>query len=161
MNPQDRLIAWLKDAYTMEQNMIPVLESHARCAIEYHGLRDRLDQHIGETYRHREQVARCLRLLGAEPSLVKAMAATATGMMQGVATTLQRDAVLKDTVADYTTESMEIATYTALVAAARELGHEQIASICSDILDEEVEMAAWLEEHIPEITTRAVQGVEA
>jgi ferritin-like metal-binding protein YciE len=157
MNAQERLIAWLKEAYIMEQNMIPVLECHAQCALEFHELRDRIDQHIGETYRHREQVARCLRLLGAEPSMARTMAATATGMFQGVAAVMRRDAVLKDTVADYASESLEIATYTALVAAARELGFEQVATICSDILDEEVEMAAWLEEHIPAITTRSVQ----
>lgn len=157
MNHKNRLIPWLKNAYMMEQNMIPVLESHAQCAIPFDRLRDRLDQHLGETYRHREQVARCLRLLGEEPSTVKAMAATASGMVQGIVTSIQPDAMLKNVLADYASESMEIASYTALVSATEELGEDQIADICREILDEEVEMAAWLEGQIPDVTAYALQ----
>lgn len=152
----DRLIEWLNNAYLMEQEMIPILENHARGAMDLPEVRERLDQHYAETVAHREQVARCLRLVGAEPPLVRAMAAEATGMVRGMASLLPRDAVLADLVSDYAAESREIAVYTALIAAARALNQPEIAAICSQVLNDEVEMAVWIEEHIPEITVNAL-----
>ena len=68
------------------------------------------------------------------------------------------DVILKNVQADYAAESAEIAMYTALIAAAEQNSLTEIAAICSDILDEEVEMAAWLEERIPELTAYAFAG---
>jgi ferritin-like metal-binding protein YciE len=154
----ERLIDWLNNAYLMEHGMIPVIETHARGAADFPEIRERLDQHYAETFVHREQVARCLNLLGAEPPLAKSVAAGAVGLVRGVVSLMPRDALLNDLIADYAAESREIASYTALVAAARALVRPDIASICSQILNEEVEMAVWLEEQIPEMTLSTLAG---
>src|SRR5687768_8950719 len=98
---QERLIDWLQHAHAMEQGMTAVLDQHLRRAADFPAIRDRLNDHLAQTHAHREQVARCLRLLGREPSLTQMASATVTGLMQGVATLLQRDSVLKDMLADY------------------------------------------------------------
>jgi ferritin-like metal-binding protein YciE len=154
----DRLIEWLNNAYVLEQGMIPVLETHARGAMDFPEIRERLDEHYADTVSHREQLARCLRLLGIEPPRARAVAASATGLLRGAASLLPRDAVLADLIDDYAAESREIATYTALIAAARALQETEIASVCSRILDDEVEMAVWIEAHIPEMSVRALQA---
>jgi len=46
-------------------------------------------------------------------------------------------------------ENMEIASYTALIEAA---GDSATAQACRSILKEEVAMAEWLKEHLPEVT---------
>jgi len=44
-------------------------------------------------------------------------------------------------------ENTEIATYRALVIAAERAGAPDIAAVCGQILQEEVAMARWLEDH--------------
>jgi ferritin-like metal-binding protein YciE len=52
-------------------------------------------------------------------------------------------------MACYAIEYFEIASYMANAAAARELGYEDIASVCETIITEEQEMADWLEMQLP------------
>jgi ferritin-like metal-binding protein YciE len=47
---------------------------------------------------------------------------------------------------------MEIASYRILVNASRQVGDEQTASVCEQILKEEEDMANWLQENIPTLT---------
>ena len=49
---------------------------------------------------------------------------------------------------------MEIASCTALIAAAEHLGETKVAQGCQQNLQEEVAMAEWLNSHLPG-TTRA------
>jgi ferritin-like metal-binding protein YciE len=140
----------------MEQSMLQVLEGHAVLATELPEFRATLEEHRADTMRHRDQVALCLRLLGREPSAVKAAMATATGMAQGMSSAMARDAIVRNAIADYAAESAEIASYTALVTAAEQESLTEVASICQGILEDEVEMAAWLEERIPDLTVYAL-----
>jgi ferritin-like metal-binding protein YciE len=59
-----------------------------------------------------------------------------------------RDELMKNFISDYATEQMEIASYKALIAAARATGEERIAGICQQILADEEDMAAWLDAHM-------------
>lgn len=45
-----------------------------------------------------------------------------------------------------------MASYMANAAAARDLGYEDIASVCETIIMEEQDMADWLEMQLPLIT---------
>lgn len=157
MNDRERLITWLNEAHATEQTMLQVLEGHAILAAEFPEIRAGLEAHRAETLRHRDQVAQCLRLLGREPSSVKTMVATAAGIAQGVSAAMARDAVLKNVQSDYAAESAEIASYTALVAAAEGSSQTEIAEICRGILDEEMDMAVWLEECIPDLTVQILE----
>lgn len=142
----------------MEKSLVQTLESHARDATEFPELRARIEQHRTETIAHAAKVEQCLRLLGEEPKTVKTSLASGLGKVAGAASGMFRDEILKNFLYDYSEENREIASYTALIAAAEELGHTEIARLCEEILDEEVEMAAWLEEKIPEITKHTLQA---
>lgn len=142
------LSTWLKDAYAMEKALIPVLENHANDAKDHPDVRDRDLRHAEETKRHAELVEECLAQLGEKPSRAKSAWAQIMGRVQAMGTAPFRDELMKNFISDYATEQFEIASYKALIAAARATGEEGIASVCEEILADEEEMAAWLDEHM-------------
>jgi len=151
-NNKKQLIAWLNDAYAMERSLAQVLENHANDAKDYPEIQIRTETHLEETRRHAEWLERCLRVLGESASTTKGIMGSAMGKMQGVASGMFKDEVIKNLLADYSAEHMEIASYTALIAAAESLGEAEIVRICTDILNEEKTMADWLEQRIPSVT---------
>ena len=50
------LVAWLNDAYAMEQALVPVLENHAKDAKDDPTARARIELHAEQTRRHAELV---------------------------------------------------------------------------------------------------------
>ena len=148
----DQLISWLNNAYSMEESLAKVLESHAHDAKDLPEIRDRLEEHLRQTRRHAERMRRCLERLGEQPSSVKSMIGALTGMVQGASTGLFHDELLKNFLSDFAAENFEIACYRSLIAAADDLDQPEIAAICLETLSEEEMMAEWLEERIPEVT---------
>jgi ferritin-like metal-binding protein YciE len=148
---QDReiLISWLNDAYAMEQAQIPVLQNHARDAAALPHVRARDEQHLEETRRHAELVESCLERLGESPSKAKGFFGGMMGAMQSVATGPFKDELVKNFLQDYASENLEIASYSALIAAARDLNEPEIAATCERILEDERNMARWLEDNLP------------
>ena len=80
-------------------------------------------------------------------------------MMQGIMMGMPDDSLVKAALQDYTTEHMEIASYTALIVAARDAGLTRVAEACEGILRDEKAMADWLEIQLPLVvrTTLAQQ----
>lgn len=143
------LIRWLNDAHAMEQAQIPVLENHAKDAEGFPHIRARDEQHVEETRRHAELVRGCLQRLGETPSATKSLLGSMMGNVQSVMTGAFRDELVKNFLMDHAAENLEIASYSALVTAAREVGEEEIARTCEEILREEEAMAGWLRENLP------------
>jgi ferritin-like metal-binding protein YciE len=148
-NSSDLLIAWLRDAYAMEKSLVPVLENHAKDAAGHPEVRVRLEQHAMETRNHVNLVEQCLRLLGEEPSTLKNTVAKMMGAVQSVASSAFHDDVVKNALTDFGTENFEIACYRALSEAAKALQQNEIVNICERILNEERQMARFLEQHLP------------
>ncbi|ESY93106.1 DUF892 family protein [Mesorhizobium sp. L48C026A00] len=63
------------------------------------------------------------------------------------------DEVMKGSLASYTFEHMEIASYKMLIAAAGEVGDAEVQRVCEENLREEVAMADWLENKLGTVTT--------
>ena len=148
MQANELLATWLKDAYAMEKAMIPVLENHAKDAEDHPDVRDRDLRHLEETRRHADLVEECLSQLGDKPSRAKSAWGQVMGRFTAMGTAPFRDELMKNFISDYATEQFEIASYKALIAAARATGEEGIAGVCEEILADEEEMAAWLNEHM-------------
>ena len=62
------------------------------------------------------------------------------------------DEVMKGSLAGYTFEHMEIASYGILIAAANALGEAEVARVGEENLREEEAMAKWLKDHVPGTT---------
>lgn len=161
MNPSDKIMTWLRDAHAMERSMERVLQNHVKAAEGYPEIRDRLNQHLLETRAQADRIDRCLRDHGHAPSAIKSTAASVMGMIEGSSTMLFGDELVKNILADYAMEHFEIACYTALIAAAEEVGDETIAETCREILREEQAMATWLEENTSRITCDYLRQVAA
>lgn len=157
---QDRevLIAWLNDAHAMEQAQIPVLQNHAKDADAFPEIRARDEQHIEETGRHADLVRGCLERLGESPSATKSALGTMMGNAQSVMTGPFRDELVKNFLMDYAAENLEIASYNAIITAARDMGEEDIARTCEQILRDEEAMAGWLEENLPTAVRGALRA---
>src|SRR4051812_18222686 len=117
-NQNEQLITWLNSAYSMEQSLIQVLENHARDAKDFPEVRTRDEQHLEETRRHAQQVEQCLSILGEKPSTMKSAAGNISGLVQGVASGMYEDEIVKNFLSDYAAEHFEIACYRSLIAAA-------------------------------------------
>lgn len=151
------MIAWLNDAYAMENGLIPILENHARDAERHPALRSRVEQHVEETRKHARLVRGCLERLGEEPSGAKRAVGGLFGTMQKAATGPFRDEEVKNGLLDYATEHFEIAAYRSLLEGARTTGDEETAQTCEQILRDEVDMARFLYENLPTAVRDTIQ----
>jgi ferritin-like metal-binding protein YciE len=154
---KDLLISWLNDAYAMEQTLLPVLQNHAKDAEEaMPEAAAHIRRHIDETRTHAERIEQCLRQLGTTPSTVKSAMGSMMGTAQSVMTGMFSDEMIKNALGDYGSEQFEVASYTALVAAAEELGETEIARLCEENLREDQLMASWFEQQIPTVVARSI-----
>jgi ferritin-like metal-binding protein YciE len=149
---RDNFIAWLRNAHTMEEQAITMMTAQARRIENYPDLKARILSHLEETRAQSETLTRLLAQFTGGTSTFKDMAAKLAATAQGVSSMLTSDEVIKGTIGSYAFENMEIATYTVLIAAADELGEEDIKASLQAILAQEVAMAKWLEQHLDEIT---------
>jgi len=145
-------LQWLNDAYSMELGLVPILENHAK-DLESHSIDSaRLRQHVAETKRHADLLKECIIRAGGEVSGLKAALGKTIGAAQSVSTGMFSDELIKNILADFATEHMEIAAYTSLIAAAELRNDTQTADACRLIRDEEISMAQHLKSQIPTIT---------
>lgn len=151
-NQRDTLATWLKDAYAMEQGIVEILERQLGQMDEMPDAREKIIQHLELTKTQAERVRACVEHLGEDVSGVKAGLANFLGALQGMSTVMANDKIVKNALANYAIEHFEIASYMANAAAARDLGYEEIASVCETIIMEEQDMADWLEMQLPMIT---------
>jgi ferritin-like metal-binding protein YciE len=149
-DPRETLISWLNDAYALERSLVEVLENHAKDAREFSPqMAQRMTQHLEETRMHAERVKECVERLGGSTSTMKTAMGKVTGFFQGMSTGAAPDELVKNALSDYAAEHFEIASYRALIVAARELGETEVARICESILRDEEDMARFLETNLP------------
>ena len=156
MTSKDLLIAWLNDAHGMENALIQVMENHVKDAKDHPQIQAKIQQHLEQTRRHAQMVKDCVEGLGAHTSAVKTGMATLSGQVQAVSTGAARDELVKNALADFASENFEIACYSALITAAQELGDQNIAQVCQRILQDEQEMANWLQQNLPTLVQQCM-----
>lgn len=157
MAHNEMVIAWLNDAYGMEQSITHVLENHAKDAKDHPQLQSGIQQHLEATKRHADLVKQQIERLGGSTSTVKTAMSHVMGMGQSVSTGMAKDELVKNALADYSTEHMEIASYRALQAAATEIGDQELARTCETIIADEMAMAQFLEQNLPLVVSMTIQ----
>jgi ferritin-like metal-binding protein YciE len=158
-NLKDTLSTWLKDAYAMEQGIVEILEKQIGQFDDMPEAQAKIRQHLELTKDQAERVRECVEMLGDDVSHVKSGMANVLGAVQGVSTAMADDKMVKNAMGDYAIEYFEIASYQVIVTAAREIGHEDVATICEGIILEEQDMADWLEESLPMVTRQHLREV--
>ena len=164
-NPQEHVLDWLRDAHAMEQQAEQMLKAQASRIENYPKMKARVEQHLEETRGQQKLLEGCLERLGGSPSAVKDTMGTMAAMGQGLAGMFASDEIVKGAMASYVFEHMEIASYTALIAAAKQAGDAETQRVCEQILAQEEAMAQWVLDNLPEVTQtfmlRDAEGVEA
>lgn len=145
---------WLRDAHAMEQQAEAMLGKMVDRVEKYPTLQNKLRQHLEDTKQQSKLVENCIEKMGASTSGMKDLAAKAMGFGQAISGLFVEDEVVKGMMASYVFENMEISAYTSLVTAADALGEHEIKSVLEGILRQEIEMAEWLLQHTPDITTQ-------
>lgn len=157
MTEREYFISWLNDAYSTELAMIPVLENHAEDARDYPEIYERDVQHLEETKWQAERVKMMIEGLGGKVSIMKKITGKTLGLGKSVSTGIFPDELIKNFLADYAAEHLEIASYKSLIATAKHLGEDECVPVLEEILAEEEAMAAWLKEHIPMATVESLK----
>ncbi len=85
-------------------------------------------------------------------SVVKDAVGRVTALGQAMSGMFVSDEVVKGSLASYTFEHMEIASYRILIATAEHLGDESAARGLAQNLQQEIAMADWLADHLAETT---------
>src|SRR4051794_31947643 len=143
---RQHLVDWLRDAHAMEQQAEHMLKAQAARIENYPLLKARIEEHIQETLDQQKMLESCITRLGSSPSVVKDAIGKAAAFGQALGGMVASDEIVKGAMAGYVFENMEIASYTALIAAAKTVGDRQTQSICEQILAQEVAMSQWLAE---------------
>jgi ferritin-like metal-binding protein YciE len=150
--PQENLLDWLRDAHAMEQQAENMLKAQSKRLEHYPELKARIDQHLQETLGQQKLINECLTRLGGSSSTIKDMTGRLMAFGQAVGGSLMSDEVIKGAMAGYVFENVEIAAYTVLIAAAKAAGDLETLAACEEILPQEIAMAEWLLQHLPDLT---------
>lgn len=158
---RDNFIGWLRDAHAMEAQAETMLTAQIGRLESYPALKMRMEQHLRETEAQREALGTLIESMGEGSSFVKDAMGKVMAAGQGLSGIFATDEVMKGSLASYTFEHMEIASYTMLIAAAEELGEMQAVSVLTQILEEERAMAAWLGENLAPLTRSFLARAES
>ena len=160
MTKREQFIEWLGDAHAMEAGIVNALQKHIADAKGQPKVRALLTKHLRETKRHVAEMKKALNAMGGSRPIVKEGVSKLGSLIAGVVTTVPRDTVVKNAIADFATEHFEIACYQSLIATAGVLGETKIAATCKGILKEETAMAKLLEAQIKEINIAYLATLE-
>jgi ferritin-like metal-binding protein YciE len=155
MTHSDLFIAWLNDAHALEKNVAETLGVQIQLAADLPIVQGRLRRHLDETLEHARVTGNFLESLGAS---AKGSVDLAVPEDSGIRLLPGKgeDDLVKAAMVGLASEYMEIATYTALIVAAHELGHTGMVSQFERILAEERAMAAWIETDLPVLASDAL-----
>jgi ferritin-like metal-binding protein YciE len=149
---RENLLDWLRDAHAMEQQAEQMLKAQASRIEHYPIVKQRIEEHLQETLGQQELLKGCIERLGGKPSVMKDIMGKAAAFGQAAGGMANSDEIVKGAMASYVFENLEIAMYTALIAAAQTVGDTETQRACEQILPQEEAMAEWLREHLPQLT---------
>lgn len=149
---QEILLDWLRDAHAMEHQAEKMLTSFSDRLDDYPELKTRIDSHIQATRQQQELLRDCIEKQGGSTSKIKDLGAKLIGISQGLSGIFVSDEVVKGALSVYVFEQLEIASYTVLIAAAKQTVNTRVLDVCEQILPQEAAMAMWLQNYLPEVT---------
>src|SRR6202021_926725 len=170
-----KLIQYLNEAYGLEKRLETALQAHLAMTTKA-SYKKRLKEHLSETKRHGREVKQRIKALGGTAETVSApgpepiaeaaqavlsgaqkAVAFAQGPLHALRGTGEQEKQLKNAKTEYTSESEEIATYTAIETLAETLGDKDTQRLARAIRREEERMRAFLEKEIPRLTKAAAK----
>jgi len=161
-NPtRDIFVSGLKNAHAMENQALSIMKPQVKRIENYPDIAAKLEEHITETEGQIARLEEILTSLAEDHSSLKDLALSFTGSMAAMAHSVAGDEILKNSFANFAFENFEIAAYKSLITIAELGGHEGLVSGLKQSLDQEIAMAAWLEENLLPTTVKFANLKEA
>jgi ferritin-like metal-binding protein YciE len=157
---QDIYVTGLTNAHALEAQAVQLLSRQVERLENYPAMAERMRQHIEESRDQQARLEQILDRLGTSHSSLKDAVTGFMGNMAALGHTLAQDEVVKNSFANYAFEHYEIASYKALLEMADAAGDGQAPALLRQSLDEEVRMAQWIDQHLPE-TIRTYMRLES
>lgn len=154
---RNKLIVYLQDACAMEHQLVQVLEGQVKDTADYPQIQARVQQHLEETRLHEQRMEQRLAAYNEKPSGAKSVGASLTGNLLGALAAGRSDSLAKTARDDYMAEHMEIAAYELLIATADLCGDQETVVAAQANLRDELRMANWLEQHLPDTVVYSFQ----
>src|SRR5437764_1339335 len=108
---EERLMQWLRDAHAMEEQAETMLTALSGRIQNYPEVRSQVERHLDETRQQARELRACIERRGGDTSTLKDVAAKFVAMVQGLSGVFVGDEIVKGSMASYTFEHMEIASY--------------------------------------------------
>lgn len=148
----DIFITGLRNAHAMENQALAIMRPQVSRIENYPEVASRLELHIAETEGQIERLERVLESHGESRSALKDMALSLGGTMAAIGHTAAPDEIVKNSFANFAFENYEIAAYKSLIALADASGDSEASALLMSNLEEEEDMASWLEQNIEAVT---------
>ena len=157
----DLFITGLKNAHAMENQALSIMKPQASRIENYPDVEAQLQKHIAETEGQIVRLDAILESLGEDKSSLKDMALSLAGTFAAVGHTVAPDEILKNSMANFAFENFEIAAYKSLIALAEASGNDAAVDDLEASLNEELDMAEWLDANIEAVTLQFAALKEA
>jgi ferritin-like metal-binding protein YciE len=152
---------WLRDAHAMESQSVQMLTSQLPSLVGFPEVHRSIKAHAELSREQRERLGSRIMELGQVSSVLRDSLAMALGLTAPMMIAALPDNVARSAVANYAFEHLEIGTYRALIGLAEQAGDRETQKLAESILAQELEMAAWLEEHLAAIAAAVLPRAAA
>jgi Uncharacterized protein conserved in bacteria len=154
-------VTGLKNAHAMENQALSIMKPQVSRIENYPEVARRLEEHIRETEGQIARLEELLQQLDESHSSMKDMALSFTGAMAAMGHTMAGDEILKNSFANFAFENFEIAAYKSLLTVAELGGFPFATSALQANLQEEQNMAKWIDDNLRTVTMRFANLREA
>jgi len=154
---KDLYITGLRNAHALENQAVELLRRQVERLENYPAMSERMRQHIEESRNQATRIERILDSLGTSHSSLKDVGLGIVGNLLALAHAPAPDEVVKNTFANFAFEHYEIASYRGLLTMAEVAGDTNGPKLLQESLDEEIRMAEWIDQHLPETVRTYMQ----
>ena len=149
---RDIYVTGLQNAHAMEKQALSIMRPQVERIAKYPEVARKLEEHIRETEGQLERLDAILRRHNSSSSSLRDTFLSAFGGMASMGHAVAGDEIIKNSLANSAFENYEIAAYLALIGMARAAGDTEAVPALEQTLEEERRMAAWLQDHMMELT---------
>lgn len=154
---KDLYITGLRNAHALETQAIELLKRQVERLENYPAMSERMRQHIEESRNQATRLEQILNNLGTSESSLKDVGLGIVGNLLALAHAPAPDEVVKNTFANFAFEHYEIASYRGLLTMAEVAGDTSGPKLLQQSLEEEIRMAQWIDQHLPETVRTFMQ----
>lgn len=154
-------ITGLRNQHAVEEQAISLLSRQVERLENYPEMEARMRKHIDESKAQSQRLEELLSSIGASHSSLKDTGLSFMGNMAALAHTVAADEVIKNTLANFAFEHLEIASYKSLLTISDALGQSGAQAALRQSLGEEVDMAKWISENLADTTLRYLERSQA